>query len=167
MAVSQISVGLAEIKIAKDEGNLIAFGLGSCIGLIAYCRRTHIAGMVHIMLPEAFKDRPVDKPGKFADTGVPELLKAMKSAGSGSNLVYAYAGGAQVFQFGGTSPGLEIGSKNIVAVEKQMRLLLARPLAIEVGGNVGRTFSCDVATGDVMIKTVQGGSSKLTNLRAA
>ena len=93
MAVSQISVGLAEIKIAKDEGNLIAFGLGSCIGLI--------------------------------------------------------------------------GAKNIAAVEKQMKLLLARPLAVEVGGNVGRTFSLDVATGDVMIKTVQGGATKLTNLRAA
>lgn len=164
---SQISVGLAEIKIAKDEGNLIAFGLGSCIGLLAYCRRTHIAGMVHIMLPEAFKDREVDKPGKFADTGVPELIKEMKAAGAGSNLVYVYAGGAQVFQFGGNSTGLEIGAKNIIAVEKQMKLLLARPVAIEVGGSVGRTFSCDVSTGDVMIKTVQGGTSKLTNVRAA
>jgi SAM-dependent methyltransferase len=66
-------VGMGETKVSKTQP-LSALGLGSCIGLLAYCPLSGVAGMAHIMLPEAFPNQPIPLPGKFADTALPHLL---------------------------------------------------------------------------------------------
>jgi chemotaxis protein CheD len=158
---------MAEVVVTREAVDLSALGLGSCIGLAAYCRRSGVSGMVHIMLPEAFAGKPVDKPGKFADTGIPELFKQMKAAGAGEphQLVFAYAGGAQVFQFGSSST-LEIGARNAHAVASHLSCLLSRIVAKEVGGNLGRTLTLKTDTGEVTVKCPQEGVRALCNLKS-
>lgn len=160
MTQKMIPVGMAELKIGRPGEVLSALGLGSCIGLAAYCRRTKIGGMVHIMLPTAFPGQPVEKPGKFADTGVPALLDAMKQSGAGSNLTFAYCGGAQVFAAGGKS-GLDIGARNSEAVASLLQKNGARISAMEVGGTEGRTMTFDPETGIVTVRSVRGGTKNL------
>lgn len=170
MAVAtSVLVGMADIQVLKGTGQFTCLGLGSCIGLSALDPVANVGGMVHVMLPEAFNDREVDKPGKFADTGVIELVRQMEKLGaSRGRLITAMVGGAQVFKFGAQSGGkLDIGARNTKAVQEQLKALGLRCVASEVGGHLGRTVTMAVDTGLVVVKTVSQGERPLCNLRAA
>ncbi len=45
-------VGIADMKIARAEGVLITYALGSCVGICLYDPFIKLGGMVHIMLTE-------------------------------------------------------------------------------------------------------------------
>lgn len=164
---NQMMVGMSEVKVAKGEAQFTCLGLGSCIGLVAIDEQADVCGMVHIMLPEHFKDKPIDKPGKFADTGIPELLKQMEKLGAvKSRLVMAYAGGAQVFKFGNDSNSrMDVGARNGEAVAKILRGMGARILATDVGGSNGRTVVVSSADGNVRVRTVNGGEKTICCIR--
>ena len=51
MADSKITVGIADMKIAKGDGILITYALGSCIGLCFHDPVFHLAALLHVMLP--------------------------------------------------------------------------------------------------------------------
>ena len=168
MAVStQLMVGMADIKVTQGPATLTCLGLGSCIGLVAYDPRSEVCGMVHVMLPEAFKDKPVDKPGKFANTGIPALFEEMKKQGAEDrSYILAYGGGAQVFKYGQSgSSGLDVGARNAAAVAEHLKVTRSRVLATDVGGTSGRTIIVDTLSGQVTVRTVQGGEKVLCNLR--
>ncbi len=169
MVATQLMVGMGEIHIAKAPAVFTCLGLGSCIGFFAWDPKIALGGMVHIMLPEAFPDRPLDKAGKFADTGIPELLKLMAREGAmQSRLVVAYAGGAQVFRFGAQKESrLDIGARNAAAVGAIVKRQGLRCLATDVGGSNGRTMTVDTAAGTVRVRSVNGGERALGTLRAA
>ena len=74
---NKITIGIADMKMAKDSGMLITYALGSCIGICLYDQRIKLAAMVHIMLPLNME------PGrkntfKYADTGLRETLRLME-----------------------------------------------------------------------------------------
>ena len=95
MVAQSVMVGMAEIQVLKGTGTFSCLGLGSCIGLCLLDPSNNVGGMAHVMLPEAFPDRPVEKRGKFADTAVPELLEQMLKAGAKKEkILAAIAGGA-------------------------------------------------------------------------
>jgi len=167
MAAGQVLVGMAEIKVIKGTGQLTCLGLGSCIGLLAYDAESGVCGMAHIMLPEAFKDKTVDKPGKFADTGVPALLAEIEKAGGNiRRLTWVFTGGAQVFKYGaGTASKLDVGARNGEAVNAHLKKLGARILAQDIGGTSGRTMVANIETGEVRVRTVQGGEKTLCQLK--
>jgi chemotaxis protein CheD len=167
MVATQLLVGMAEIEVAKPPAVFTCLGLGSCIGFFAYDPRVQVAGMVHIMLPEAFKERPLDKPGKFADTGIPELLRLMSAQGANtSRLIVAYSGGAQVFRFGANQESkLDIGARNAVATADIVKKMGFRCLAFDVGGSSGRTMVAEMETGVIRVRTVHGGEKVLCNFK--
>lgn len=168
MTASRHMVGMAEISVAKGPALYTCLGLGSCIGLALYDPSADVSGMVHIMLPEKFPNRPIDKPGKFADTGIPELLALMERYGANTRgLKAAYAGGAQVFKFGqgATDTKLEVGLRNASAVQELMSKLGIRPLATDVGGSVGRTVTFCTISGEFKVRTVNAGEKLLCKLR--
>ncbi len=164
---NQLLVGMSEIKVAKGPAIFTCLGLGSCIGLVAIDEQADVCGMIHIMLPEAFKDKPVDKPGKFADTGIPELLSQMEKLGaSKSRMIMAYAGGAQVFKFGSDSSSrLDVGARNGDAVTKILKSLGARVLAYDIGGSSGRTVIVNAEDGEVKVRTVHSGEKTICSLK--
>jgi chemotaxis protein CheD len=164
---SAVLVGMAEIQIVRGSGQLTCLGLGSCIGLCGFDPVSRVAGMVHVMLPEAFSGKGEQKPGKFADTGVPALLSAMSRAGADTHRsIFAMAGGAQVFKFSAnTEPKLDIGARNAQAVHALVRQLRLKLVAEDTGGNSGRTVIFTVESGDFTVRTVTNGEKTLCNLR--
>lgn len=162
-------VGMADIHVSKGPAQYTCLGLGSCIGLALYCPESGVSGMIHIMLPEAFKDREIDKIGKFADTGIPELLDRMKKMGANTGrLKCAYAGGAQVFKFGDASASkLDVGKRNAEAVHLILENLRLRPVAHDTGGNSGRTVIFITESGEITVRTVSAGESRLCNFKKA
>lgn len=166
MTASQVVVGMSEIQVLKGSGTFCCLGLGSCIGLAVLDPVSHVAGMVHIMLPESFPGKPIPQKGKFADTGVPSLLEEVMAAGARKErLVVALAGGAQVFSFGSGTTKLDIGARNSVAVNQLLAIHKLKVIAADTGGNLGRTVTFVVETGEIRVKTVTQGERKLCNLR--
>ena len=143
---TKITVGIADMKMAKDSGMLITYALGSCIGICLYDQRIRLASLVHIMLPLNLE------PGrkntmKYADTGIRETLKMMEAKGaSRSRTTAKTAGGAKMFEVSGGSLG-NIGQRNIESVHMNLKREGIQLLKEDVGGTVARTLLFDPATG--------------------
>ena len=50
--IKKVSVGIADMKITRQEGILITYALGSCIGISFYDPMIKLGGLLHIMLPQ-------------------------------------------------------------------------------------------------------------------
>lgn len=149
---TKITVGIADMKMAKGNGMLITYALGSCIGICLYDQRIKLASLIHIMLPLNME------PGrknvmKYADTGIRETLKMMEAKGaSRSRITAKIAGGAKMFEVNGGNLG-NIGQRNIESVHLILRKEGIRLMAEDVGGTVARTLLFDVVSGQGCIRT--------------
>lgn len=144
--LSKITVGIADMKMARDNGMLITYALGSCIGICLYDPLIKLGAMVHIMLPinmEAGRKNPL----KYVDTGLRETLRQMEAKGaSRSRITAKIAGGARMFEVTGGAIG-NIGQRNIESVHMNLKKEGIRLLAEDVGGSVARTMLFDVSNG--------------------
>jgi chemotaxis protein CheD len=143
---------MGEIEVSKRAGDeLVARGLGSCIGLALIDRMSGIAGMAHIVLPESQgSDR---EPGRFADLGVPALIAQMEKSGAVRRRLDAVmAGGARMFELG----EMDIGARNAAAVKAMLARAGVKVRAAETGGNRGRTLRLTVGEFAVTVKEAGG-----------
>jgi chemotaxis protein CheD len=143
------------MKISTSpEDEIITFALGSCLGVTIYDPVAHIGAMVHVMLPSSSID-PVKasmNPCMFVDTGVKNLfLESYKVGAQRNRLIVVAAGGA-------CANGLEqddyfqIGKRNVTVLRS---LLWKNGIILknsDFGGNLARTLSLDVATGQVLMR---------------
>ena len=152
---AEIQVGIADYKIARLPGRLITLGLGSCVGVTLYDPINKVGGLLHVMLPDSTQFNNVNKPAKFADLGIPLLIKEMKVMGVVlSRLEAKLVGGAQMFSGFDNKLNLNIGLRNTEKSREILKILGIPILAQEVGGNRGRTMILDTETGDVLIRTL-------------
>lgn len=148
---------MGEMSVSADPAvELVARGLGSCIGLAVVDRAAGVAGLAHIVLPESPNAHvapvaPVRAPAaKFANTAVPELLARMRRAGATEQqMEVAMVGGARMFE---CSEGLDVGTRNDQAVTGALREAGLMVKARATGGNQGRTVRIRVAGGIVTVK---------------
>ncbi len=157
-----IKVGMADYKVGRSPATIISYGLGSCIGVSLYDPQTKVGGLLHIMLPDSTQSRSTDNPAKFADTGVPLLLKDVLGLGaSKSRLVAKMAGGAQMFAFAKATDIMRVGSRNADAVKDLLKKLGIRLLAEDTGGNYGRTVQINLENGVYTVKTMVKGEKEI------
>lgn len=156
------TVRMGEIEVSKRPGEeLVARGLGSCIGLALIDGLSGVAGMAHIVLPESNGD--TREPGKFADLAVPAMIAQMQKAGAVTRrLDVVMAGGARMFEIG----EMDIGARNAAAVKSGLARAGLRVRADETGGNRGRTLRLTVGEFDVTVKEAGGEPVTLYNAGA-
>ncbi|MBP8855184.1 MAG: chemotaxis protein CheD [Oscillospiraceae bacterium] len=154
-----ITVGIADINIAKTEDVLVTYALGSCVGICLYDSQIKLAGLAHIMLPSSTQLTNVtNQPYKFADTGIKELLKMMNINGANPTRLRAkIAGGAQMFAAMSNSSIANIGDRNVSAVKQWLAMLRIPIVAEDTGKDYGRTLFFDAATGTMRIKSAKLG----------
>ena len=160
-AATEIAVRMGEIAVSSNPDDvLLSVGLGSCIGLALVDQRRGIAGLAHVMLPEAIAGGgPV---GKFADLAVPELVAQVTALGTARPMLSAVlVGGAQMFSLG-TAGALDIGARNDVAVRDALRKERISIAAADVGGSKGRTIRV-IPGGAVLSKEAGGAEKELMN----
>ncbi len=149
----KITVGIADMKMAQNGGELITYALGSCIGICLHDPRLKLAAMIHIMLPlnmEAGRKNPM----KYADTGIRETLKEMEKKGAmRARMVAKIAGGAKMFEVSGNGSLGNIGQRNIESVRMTLKREGIRLIAENVGGSVARTLSFDPVSGQGCIRS--------------
>jgi chemotaxis protein CheD len=155
------SVGMGDMKVSAVAGEeLVAIGLGSCIGLILVDRVAGVGALAHIVLPDSGDRR--EPAGKFADLTVPELIRRALQAGAGkARLEAVLIGGARMFAVGAS---LDIGARNDAAVRAALRREGIPVRASETGGRQGRTARIIVGSA-VTVQAVGGERLKLLDLR--
>jgi len=151
-----LSVGLGELVISKDPDDiLVAYGLGSCVGIGMICPKYKIGGLLHAVLPE---NTDGDKTStKFVDTGIPVMLEKMKQAGSDLRDIHVYmAGGANMLINSTLSKTFDIGTRNAAAARAMFEKLNIKLQNFEVGGNTGRTVRLYVAQAKMTVRVIGG-----------
>lgn len=151
----ELVVGIGEYGVSNQKGVLIkTYALSSCVAVTMYSPLRRAAGMVHIALPgpPASNHKNIAKPGYYAVTGIPLLVKKMSEnfGCKREELVVQIFGGATSYR---KNDVFNIGKKNIEAVQKvlaEMSLLIKHA---DVGGSVSRTVSISVDTGEVQVST--------------
>jgi chemotaxis protein CheD len=155
-------VGIADMKVTNDpEVVLITYSLGSCIGVTVYDPLARVGGLLHFMLPDSAIDKEKAKktPGMFADSGIPLLFReAYRLGAEKRRLQVKLAGGAQILDDSGF---FNIGKRNYMALRKIFWMNNVLITSEEVGGDVNRTLSLELATGRVYVKTSGGGIKEI------
>jgi chemotaxis protein CheD len=150
-------IGIGDYRVGSFP--MITIGLGSCIGLTLYDPNLRVGAMAHIMLPES--GGRTDRPGKYADTAVPLLVKELITLGcKNRSIVAKIAGGACMFEYFGT--GLNIGERNAEKVRILLKERHIQLAAEDVGGKVGRSVTfLPGDSGRVLIRRADGSSNNL------
>jgi chemotaxis protein CheD len=157
-----IRVGMADYKVGRAPASLISYGLGSCVGITLYDPSMKVGGLLHIMLPDSTQARSNENPAKFADTGIPLMLKEIIALGAvRSRVVAKIAGGSQMFKFANATDIMRVGERNSQAVKVVLKDLNIRIIADDTGGNYGRTVELQLDTGVYRIKTIDKGEKEI------
>jgi len=155
MTDKQLAVGLGEAKVSRDpEEVLVAYGLGSCVGIGMFDPVTRVAGLLHAVLPEHVGEPKTNSP-KYVDTGVAHLLALMENAGAKrTTLLVRMAGGANML----TTPGLKqvfnIGDRNVAAARLTLAANALTIRAEDVGGHAGRTVRLYPGDGRMTVRVL-------------
>lgn len=151
---------MGELAVSGTVGDeLVAIGLGSCIGLALVDRASNVAGLAHVVLPES--QGKTEPKAKFADLAVPDLIARLEAAGAVRRRLEAVMiGGARMFAVGAS---LDIGARNSEAVRAALNAAGVRIQAEEVGGNRGRTARVIVGN-DVSSQLAGGPRTSLMSL---
>jgi chemotaxis protein CheD len=137
---------------SRADDELVAIGLGSCIGLAMVDRSAGVAGLAHVVLPDS--GNATGPSGKFADLAIPALLDLVHRAGARKErLEIVLVGGARMFALGA---GLDIGARNIAAVRAALSSVGLSVRAAETGGSSGRTVRVHSDGGIVTVHTAGG-----------
>jgi chemotaxis protein CheD len=148
------TIGIGEWAVSSSPNELLkTYALGSCVAVMIYDVKLRLAGMIHIALPDSSidKDRAIELPGYFADSGLPLMIEEMKRMGAAKPHIWAkIAGGASVMD-----PGLlfDIGRRNIVAVKRILWRSALGITAEDTGGQSSRTVSIAALDGEISISS--------------
>jgi chemotaxis protein CheD len=150
-----VAVGLGEWKISRNtEEVLVAYGLGSCVGIGMYDPQLRLAGLLHAVLP-ASPNGVTERSAKYVTSGIEILLEEMIKAGAiPSRILVRMAGGANMLTAPGFSKTFNIGTRNVEAAHEMLQRLRLRLVSEEVGGTIGRTVRFYVYDGRMTIRTV-------------
>ncbi len=150
-------LSISEIQVSKTHGDiLITYSLGSCIGLTVYDPVAKIGGMIHYMLPlsKIAPDKARAKPGMFADTGIPLLLKKVLEFGAVKDrLIVKAVGGSELMD---QNKVFNIGERNYLVLRKLLWKNNILIKAEDIGGNYSRTLRLEIDTGYTTVKTREG-----------
>ena len=156
--MKETNVGLGELAISQDpEDVLVAYGLGSCIGVVMVDPISRFSGLLHAVLPRTPEEKiPGEtKASKYVESGIEFLMASFVREGAKlAHLNVRLIGGANMLVTSGMTHAFDIGTRNIATA----RLTLSRlkiPVSIaEVGGHTGRTVRVYVADGRVTVRVI-------------
>jgi chemotaxis protein CheD len=156
--MKEINIGLGEQAISRNpEDVLVAYGLGSCVGVVMTDPSCRVSGLLHAVLP-----RPADgmvhreaSSSKYVEGGIEGLIAAMVKEGANKHrLVVRIVGGANMLTTSGLTRSFDIGTRNIEAAQTTLSRLKMTIIAAEVGGHTGRTVRVYVADNRVTVRVI-------------
>ncbi|MBL6447048.1 chemotaxis protein CheD [Fulvivirga sp. 29W222] len=136
-------LGLSEWAVSNSPGEIICFGLGSCVGVFLYDKFKRIGAGAHIMTPS-------DKCGGF--NIITAMISEMLLLGSQPLTIRArLVGGANIFSM----ESYCIGKRNVDSVKKDLKKMRILIESEDLGGNESRTARLNISTGELIVSTPQ------------
>ncbi|MEA4906641.1 MAG: chemotaxis protein CheD [Chloroflexi bacterium] len=154
---NNISVGLGEMVISKDPNDiLVAYGLGSCLGIGMVDPLRGLSGLLHAVLPERSNSSDQNF-SKYVDSGMQGMLEELVKSGADRNrIVLRIAGGANMLTSVDLSRTFDIGTRNIKSAQQTIPKLNLKLSAQDVGGTNGRTVRLYVRDGRMTVRMIGG-----------
>ncbi|RPI21141.1 MAG: chemotaxis protein CheD [Chloroflexota bacterium] len=154
---NSISVGLGEEKISRLPTDvLVAYGLGSCLGIGMFDPISRVAGLLHAVLPDPLNGSDPNN-AKYVSYGIPILIENLvKNGADPRRLVIRMAGGANMLLSPGLSQTFDIGTRNIASALATFSRLRLKLVSQDVGGNIGRTVRLYPANGRITVRMIGG-----------
>jgi chemotaxis protein CheD len=152
VSTEEIFVGMGELSVTADPGGVLTtIGLGSCVGVALLDPARGLGGLAHVIFPES-GERATDEPGKYADTAVPALIRALSRLGASSaGVVAVLAGGARMFRFE-RALNIDVGARNVDVVRSQLSAAGIPVRAEAIGGETGRSIRVQAGPGLVSVR---------------
>ena len=157
-----VGIGILAVSTEPTEV-LVAYGLGSCIGVAAFDHEAKVGGLAHVLLPKSAAGtvRNAAEPARFADSGIDTLLQEMESQGAKrSRIEIKLAGGAAVLGRE-NAQRFKIGERNAEAIRDKLQEHGLRATGEEIGGNKGRTLELHIVDGKTIVRTAATAGREL------
>ncbi len=155
-------VGISDMLVSnKPDDVLVTYSLGSCIGIVIWDPQVRVGGLLHYMLPDSRigRQRGIDNPYMFADTGIPAFFRESYNLGAlKSRLVVKAVGGSQLLDSVGI---FNIGSRNYQVMRQIFDRNNVKISREDIGGTVNRTVSLTIGTGRTLLKISGRGEIEL------
>lgn len=185
-AKTEIRLNMGQWFVTSSENHkLVAPSLGSCVALCLFDKTNKIGGMAHVVLPSRvlrdIKSSSLHNENypsaKYADEVIILLLnEIIRQVGhSEISLEAKLVGGSQMFigaqrrkspneqSSAKERPGFPyIGRSNAEVLKKELSKFNIDIVSSDLGGNWGRTVTCNATTGEVLIRRI--GSSEEVKL---
>lgn len=149
---NRVIVGVGDMAASGDRMTALStYGLGSCVGIVAFDSEKTVGGILHVMLPDSriSIEKARMKPFIFADTGMDRFLSSLFELGADPDqLKIALAGGASAMS---SSDAFKIGEKNIVAVKQKLTEFGLKTAYEQLGGFTNRSLHFDFLKGKLLI----------------
>ena len=134
--------------------------LGTCVGVALHCAATGVGGVIHLLLPNPISTMCISQPEKYATTGIPLFVEALKKAGAQMQNVRAcLAGGALVGPLSQQDLDLDIGGRTAEAARSTLASCGIEIERSETGGFFTCCLQLDMSSGEFTIEPA--GHSKL------
>ncbi len=156
--MKDINVGLGEYAISRNpEDVLVAYGLGSCMGVVMVDSSLSLCRAPSCRTPQAVGGVVPGEanPFKYVESGIENLLASLiRNGANQSRLVVRMIGGANMLTTTEFTRSFDIGTRNIEAAHATLGRLKLSIAAAEVGGHTGRTLRVYVANGRVTVRVI-------------
>jgi chemotaxis protein CheD len=152
-----VQVRIGELRVACAPAVLFSVGLGSCVAVALWDRAARVAGLAHVMLPQAPGSRSPVFAGRYAALAVPRLVELMRAEGGEVAAMRArIAGGASMFRGVLEGEGLRLGRRNVEAVREALEQAAVPIEAEDVFGMHGRSVFLRAADGALLVTSAGG-----------
>lgn len=156
--MKETNVGLGEQAVSRNPDDiLVAYGLGSCVGVVMIDPVSRVSGLLHAVLPRLTEGmvHSEQNSSRYVESGIEGLIVALVKAGANKNrLIVRIFGGANMLMSSGLTKSFDIGTRNIEAARTTLDRL-KMPIAVEeVGGHTGRTVRVYVAGSRVTVRVI-------------
>ena len=156
-----IYIGVGGIAVSNNPSNVLVTSLGSCVAVIFLAPRICAAGLAHVALPSSSVniEQSKGKPGYYADTAIPRLLRDMDKlhGGKRGRMLVKLVGGANIMDPNST---FDIGKRNVLAIKKILWENRLGVLVEDIGDEISRNVRVNVKTGNVLVKSL--GKERVT-----
>ena len=157
------AVNCSEMKISNNPvETLVAFSIGSGMGVTAYDPVCGIGGMLNFMLPDSHRANGIEPekvPYMFADTGIPAFVEALCAQNARpERLKVVIAGGAEILD---QTEAFNIGRQNCEALKAGLNACNLSVFYEATGGTCARTLSLEIGSGFSSIKVLGAGEEKI------
>lgn len=138
--------------------------LGSCVGVAVYDSCAKVGGIAHFLLPYPVSESEYINPDKYASTGLPAFLEALRELGaSNPNMEATIAGGAMVGSISELDMSLNIGGRTAEVVKKILSDERININFAETGGLIACRLDLDLDKGIASAQPTLSGADTSTS----